>query len=297
MAGDQMAIKPFKKDEGRLRVHQSYERLLDQWGIPVREEDVETTFGRTHVLIAGEPDNPPLLLFHGVGDNSALMWIYNMAELSKHFYVIAVDTLGGPGKSTPNDRYNKSFDQAIWVDQIVQQFKLENINIAGVSNGAYLASYYTITYPAKVNKMIGMAGGIKLNMIKMMLLFLPEALLPASEKTTKKLLRKLCAPHTSNVFEDNEEIMSHWTYLLKYFNNRAMMVHKYKKFTSDELAALREKALYLIGEHDRMSNYPAAIMELEKHSIAYKIIPNAGHGINHEQADRINEEIIQYGLG
>lgn len=139
-----------------------------------------------------------------------------------------------------------------------------------------------------------MAGGVKVNMLRMMLLFLPEALFPASEKTTKKLLRKLCAPNTSIVFENNEDIMLHWTYLLKYFNNRSMMYHKYKRFTKDELLILKEKALFLIGMYDRLSNYPAAINELEKNLISYKIIPNAGHGINHEQATRINEEIISY---
>ncbi|WP_228745292.1 alpha/beta fold hydrolase [Paenibacillus sp. S150] len=295
--GEGMAVNPFKKGEGKALVYASYQRLLDQWGIPIQEEDVATEFGQTHLITAGESSNPPLLLFHGVGDNSALMWIYNISELSKHFYVIAVDTMGGPGKSEPNNSYNKSFDQAIWIDQVLQHFSLDMINIAGVSNGSYLASYYTITNPAKVNKMIGLAGGVKVSMLKMMMLFLPEALLPSSEKTTRKLLRKLCAPDTSVVFEENQEIMSHWTYLLKYYNNRSMMFHKYKSFTLNELSILKEKALYLIGEHDRLSNYPAAIEELDRNQISYKIIPNAGHGINHEQASRINQEIINYVIG
>ncbi|OBZ11671.1 hypothetical protein A8L34_15095 [Bacillus sp. FJAT-27264] len=291
-----MAVNPFRKDEGKVLVYESYQRLLDQWGIPVQEEDVPTSYGQTHIITAGQSIHPPLLLFHGVGDNSALMWIYNISELSKHFYVIAVDTIGGPGKSKPNTNYNKTFDQAIWIDQILQHLKFDSINIAGVSNGAYLASYYTITNPSKVNKMVGLAGGIKVSMLKMMMLFLPEALLPSSDKTTRKLLRKLCAPNTSIVFEENEELMSHWTYLLKYFNNKSMMFHKYRRFTTNELSILKEKAVYLIGEYDRLSNYPASIEELERSQIAYKIIPNAGHGINHEQADRINEELINYFL-
>ncbi|WP_405154797.1 alpha/beta fold hydrolase [Paenibacillus sp. FSL K6-0108] len=291
-----MAVNPFKKSEGKAQIYASYQRLLDQWGIPVQEEDVGTAYGSTHLIIAGESTNPPLMLFHGVGDNSALMWIYNISDLSKHFYVIAVDTIGGPGKSEPNNNYNKSFDQALWIDQVLQHLRLDTINIAGVSNGAYLASYYTIKNPAKVNKMVGLAGGVKVNMIKMMMLFLPEALLPSSEKTTRKLLRKLCAPNTSFVFENNKEIMSHWTFLLKYFNNRSMMFHRYRKFTVNELSILKKKAIYFIGEHDRLSNYPAAIDALDRNQISYKIIANAGHGINHEQASRINQEIINYVL-
>ncbi len=242
-------------------------------------------------MTAGDPSKPPLLLFHGVGDNSALMWIFNAKALSKDFYVIAVDTLGGPGKSEPNLSYTTGFDQARWINELLERLNLDKVNLAGVSNGSYLASTYTVTYPDNVHRMVGMAGGVKLNMLRMAMLFLPEALFPASETTTRKLLRKLCAPGTSNVFENNEEIMKHWTYLLQYFNNRSMMAHTYRKFTEQELRILQQKALFLVGEHDRLSHYPAAIKALAQHQIPYKIIASAGHGINHEQAERINEEI------
>ncbi|KGE18716.1 alpha/beta fold hydrolase [Paenibacillus wynnii] len=288
-----MSINPFKKVQGKSLVYASYQKLLDQWGITIQEVDISSTFGSTHVIVAGFPENPPLLLFHGVGDNSALMWIFNIQELSKHFYVIAIDTMGGPGKSVPNDNY-KNFDQSVWINEVLEWFHLDKVNVAGVSNGAYLANYFAITNPSKVNKVVGMAGGVKVNMLRMAMLFLPEALLPASEKTTKKLLRKLCAPNSSKVFEENNEIMAHWTYLLKYFNNRSMMSHKYRKFTKDELAIIREKSLFLIGEYDQLSNYPSSIKELELNQITYKIIPNAGHGINHEQYDSVNQEIINY---
>ena len=35
--------------------------------------------------MAGEASNPSLLLFHGAGDNSALMWLNNAVELSRHY--------------------------------------------------------------------------------------------------------------------------------------------------------------------------------------------------------------------
>lgn len=289
-----MPISPYKSEAGKDLIVQSYQNLLGQWQVPVQEVDIPSRFGVTHVVVAGAAERPPLLLFHGVGDNSALMWVYNIQALARHFYVIAIDTMGGPGKSVPNETYKKSFDAAVWIDEIMAWFKLEAVHVAGVSNGAYLASYYTITNPAKVRKMVGMAGGIKTNMLRMAMVFLPEALLPASEKTTRKLLRKLCAPSTSAVFEDNPEIMTHWTYLLKYFNNRTMMYHKYRRFTKEELSILKEKAVFLIGEYDKLSYYPSAIQSLQLHQIPYMIVPDAGHGINHEQSDRVNELITDF---
>ncbi len=287
-------VNPYKKEAGKEIVLASYQRLLEQWGVPYQEAEIQTTFGLTHVIQAGETHNAPLFLFHGVGDNSALMWIYNIAELSRHFAIYAIDTIGGPGKSVPNDRFSRDFDQASWIDKIREHYGLDRVNLAGVSNGSYLASYYTIRYPARVDRMVGMAGGVKVNVLRTMLFFLPEALFPVSDRTTRRLFRKMCAPSRSTVFEDHPEILSHWTYLLTYFNNRAMMRHKYRIFKEEELAILREKALYLIGEYDRMSNYPGAIRELEHNRICYKIIPDAGHGINLEQAATVNEELIRY---
>ncbi|RAJ00934.1 hypothetical protein DET54_102421 [Paenibacillus pabuli] len=39
---------------------------------------------------------------------------------------------------------------------------------------------------------------------------------------------------------------------------------------------------------------PKSIKRLEDNNIMYKIIEDAGHAINHEQADVINKEIIEF---
>jgi pimeloyl-ACP methyl ester carboxylesterase len=60
---------------------------------------VGSPFGDTHVLVAGAADAPPLVLFHGVGDDAAVMWLYHIKDLSARHRCYAVDTLGGPGRS------------------------------------------------------------------------------------------------------------------------------------------------------------------------------------------------------
>ncbi|WP_409344563.1 alpha/beta fold hydrolase [Paenibacillus sp. MBLB4367] len=285
-------MQRFKKAEGKALIYDSYDVLLAQWGVDKKELDFETPYGMTHAIVCGNPDNPPLLLFHGVGDNAALMWIYNMRELARYFYVIAVDTIGGPGKSEPNEAYFKHFKQSLWIDSIWDYFGLDKAHIAGVSNGAYLAGCYTAKHPDKVRGVVCMAGGIKISPVRMLLAFLPEALFP-TEANTRRLLRKLTAPG-SDAFESNPELLLHWSYLLKYFNNRSMMVHKYVPFTEADLAVLREKALFLIGEFDRLSNYPKAIQALQVHGLTYRIVKSAGHGINHEQPEKVHEEMIRF---
>lgn len=285
-------IKKYKKEEGKSLIYKSYDKLLESWGVTKEELDIQTTYGLTHIITAGNRENPPLLMFHGVGDNSAIMWIYNVQDLSKHFFIIAVDTIGGPGKSEPNGSYFKNFDQCIWINEILDSFSISKINIVGVSNGAYLANYFTLKNKDRVNKIVCMSGGVISSPLRMMKAFLPEALFP-NEKSTKKLLRKLCAPN-SDAFEKNDEIMLHWNYLLKYFNNMLMSYHKYTKLKTLDLSILKDKALFLIGEFDRLTYYPESIKALEDNNLNFKIVKNAGHGINHEQPELIYNEIINF---
>lgn len=289
-------MKRYKGSSGKQFIYDSYDLLLHSWGVDFEEKDIETSYGQTHVITVGNAENPPLLLFHGTADNSAMMWIYNIQALSDQFYVIAIDAIGGSGKSEPNAAYFKSFNQAAWIDDIYDALNLHTANICGVSYGAYLSYYYALMRPDKVNRAICLAGRIPSSQFevfaKMTAAFLPEALFP-SEKNCKKLLRKLSGSHYS-IFEENEELMKHWYYLLKYFNNQSMMKHKIELHEDAEISKLREKAIFLIGEHDRLSNYPKAIKRLEENRLPYKIINDAGHALNHEKANDVNKEIIDF---
>lgn len=88
--------------------------------------------------------------------------------------------------------------------------------------------------------------------------------------------------------------MDHWYYLLKYFNNKSMMVHKTVIFNDTQIQVIRDKSLFLIGEQDILCNYPKAINKLKHNQLNYKIVSQAGHAVNHEQADEINAEICNY---
>jgi pimeloyl-ACP methyl ester carboxylesterase len=289
-------MERYKKPMGKQLIYESYDRLLNSWGIEFEERQIETSYGQTHIITAGDSLNPSLLLFHGIADNSAMMWIYNVKELAERFYVIAVDAIGGSGKSEPNENYDKNFDSLLWIDEILNVFEIYETNIAGVSYGAYLAYYYTIKRPNKVKKVVCMAGRIPSSQFevlsKMMAAFLPEALFP-SERNCVKLLRKLSGSNYS-VFEENEELMKHWYFLLKYFNNKSMTQHKIVIVDNHELSILKDKALFLIGEFDKLTNYPKAIAKLKENKMHYKIISDTGHAINHEQAEIINQEIINF---
>ncbi|CAH8710804.1 alpha/beta hydrolase [Paenibacillus thiaminolyticus] len=112
-------MRRYKTKVGQQLIYESYERLLASWNVAWAEQDIMTTYGTTHVITAGSPADPVLLLLHGTADNSAMMWVYNIEQLSERFYVIAIDAIGGSGKSEPNERYANEFDQTAWLDELL----------------------------------------------------------------------------------------------------------------------------------------------------------------------------------
>lgn len=288
-------MKIYKSAKMQREILRTYDELLTMWGVDVQEVDLDNTYGTTHVIACGNVDNPPLVLFHGVGDDSALMWIYNAKFLSEHYRIYAVDTIGGPGKSVPGELYSKEFDDVDWLDQIFDKLELSEAYVAGVSHGGYLAQLYTLCRPERVKKALSISGAVPAEgngspMSTMMKIFLPEALFPTA-KNVKKLIEKLCGENSA-VFTENETIMEHYTYLLKGFNNMAMGYHKVKNFSDDEIDAIRDKVEYLVGEEDPFEKIGGAAA-LKKYGMRVTFYEKAGHGLNHERADEINEKIVE----
>jgi pimeloyl-ACP methyl ester carboxylesterase len=289
-------ISKYKSVSGGRQILDTYDQLVQAWDIPVQEEDVSTAFGLTHIILAGNPSAPPLLLFHGVGDDSAMMWRFNAKALSEHFRLVAVDTLGGPGKSEPNARYFSDFDQADWIDQIVTAKQLAPVHLAGVSNGAYLVQCYMAKHADKVVRAVCLAGGIAVKgqrgpILRMLRVFLPEAMFPTLGNM-RKLIAKLTAQPDALVADPL--LMAHWQALLKYFNTRSMMAHRIVGFTDEQIETIKNKALFLIGSADRLVYHPDTIALLEHKQLAFRIIDNAGHALNHEQPDRIHQALIDH---
>ncbi|NJK35843.1 MAG: alpha/beta fold hydrolase [Oscillatoriales cyanobacterium SM2_2_1] len=88
-----------------------------------------------YVHAGSNPQRPPLLLIHGFGASTD-HWRKNIAELSQHFEVWAIDLLGFGRSQKPNWQYNGD----LWRDQI-HEFITAKIQrptvLAGNSLGGY----------------------------------------------------------------------------------------------------------------------------------------------------------------
>lgn len=288
-------MKVYRNRKVQHDIIRTYDRLLTLWEIATKELDVETMYGMTHVIVCGDKKNPPLVLFHGVGDDSALMWIYNAKYLSQFYCLYAIDTIGGPGKSVPGELYNKDFEDVIWIDQILEQLEIEQAFFAGVSHGGYLVQMYSVCRPERVLKGISISGAVSVGkngspMATLMRIFLPEALFP-TQKNVKRLIQKLCGENYE-VFTEHPDIMEHYTHLLKGFNNMAMGYHKVRTFSEEEVDIVRDKVEFLVGFEDPFEKLGGA-EALRANQMKVTFYEKAGHGLNHERSEEINAKIVQ----
>ena len=70
----------FKTPEGEAKYRAAYNATLALWPVPHQALDVKTSFGLTHVNVAGSPELPTLLLLHGFGVCST-QWYANIEPL------------------------------------------------------------------------------------------------------------------------------------------------------------------------------------------------------------------------
>ena len=91
----------------------------------------------------------PLVLIMGLRRNIE-WWYCQIAELSKHFKVIAFDNRGAGRSDKPEMDYSiKLF--ADDTSKLMEKLDIQHANILGVSMGGYIAQELAINYPEKVD--------------------------------------------------------------------------------------------------------------------------------------------------
>jgi len=146
----------YKTTSGEMLVMSYYNQLLEQWPVSYDSGRTNTRHGRTHVIACGDPLNPPLILLHGSNSNSAA-WMGDVARYCQHFRVYLVDIPGEPGKSSRNRPAWRSPAFAEWLEDVLNELRLEQASIVGLSYGGWIALKYAIYQPERVNKLVLLA--------------------------------------------------------------------------------------------------------------------------------------------
>jgi pimeloyl-ACP methyl ester carboxylesterase len=122
-------------------------RFLAKVGQPTHSLTLPTRWGETHVGVAGPPDGPPLVAFHGVMATSAHL-LLELRPLLSHYRVYAVDVLGHSPLSAdqrpPLDRYGA------WASEVLDGLGLPPVPVVGVSYGGFVTLRLLAAAPERV---------------------------------------------------------------------------------------------------------------------------------------------------
>lgn len=145
----------FKTEAGRDRVRTYYNRVLGQ--SPFGQRYVETTFGQTFMLTAGQESSPPIIMLHGSCSNSAF-WFPEIMALANWYRVYAVDIIGEAGNSDEHRPDLASDAFARWMRDVFGALGLERAVLVGNSLGGWMALKFATVYPEYVSKLILIAS-------------------------------------------------------------------------------------------------------------------------------------------
>lgn len=113
---------------------------------------------RVHLLEAGAPGNPEILLIHGGMGDAALHWQKTLPALATSFHVYAPYL---PGFHDDSDTLKQpSIPQMMqWVNALLGDLSVEKFFLIGTSIGALLTRFYAAHYPAAVERLVLVDGG------------------------------------------------------------------------------------------------------------------------------------------
>ncbi len=281
----------FKGKNHKKAYIKSYNKSLLLWDVPYQEEDIETSFGKAHVIIAGPKEGSPLVLLHGM-DASSTMWFPNIKTLSKNHRVYAIDFLNEVGKSQSIEKSLSKDKIAKWYNEIFNHYKLKKINIIGASKGGWIATLLATQDKSKIDKLVLLSPAQTFKGIDQAGKATPALFLKAFP-TRKKLNKTLEAfsfyPEKINPVYKNQFYLGY-----KHAKSSSDFL-QLQPFSNDDLKKITIPVLVLIGDHD-IINSNESLVDAKKYlpNCKTEIIKNAGHFLSIDQSQAVNKTVLDF---
>src|SRR5688572_24038096 len=129
-----------------------YRDAIRQSSIPIAETDIATSYGNTHVLTAGEPAKPPLVVLHAKAFSST-MWIPLLPAFAGTHRVFLIDAVGDLNLSVASRVLSKPSHVAAWLNETLDGLAIERSAFAAASIGTWMATHLAMRHPMRVERL------------------------------------------------------------------------------------------------------------------------------------------------
>ncbi|MBS4196306.1 alpha/beta fold hydrolase [Lederbergia citri] len=250
---------------------------------------IDTSFGKTHVIICGPKDAPPLVLIHGMTVSST-MWFANAPEWSQHFRVFAIDIIGDFGKSECTKPISSPEDINIWLDEVLDTLDLDDIFLVGHSMGGWISLQFSLN-SKRVKKLVLLAPVMSFASLNWKF---PFKLFPAMTAKNAFFIRALYKWMFAKHNAPDEILYQQFYKGYKYGKIQLRVVPKV--FEREELESLKPMTLVIIGEQEVVysSTKKAVVYADSFPNIKAKLIPNCSHCLPAELKEIVNQLVNDF---
>ena len=288
-------ISPFKSTQGEAEYIAAYEASMELWPVPYESIDVTTCYGRTHIIVCGSKDAFPVILLHG-GYASSTMWFPNVADLCPKFRILALDTIGEPGKSLPTQQNASKEDCAYWLESVINELGISKTHVVGLSRGGWLALNFALHVPQYLGKIALLSPAASFISLNTFFRVIAAAVMRIR---VRPVLRTALYSWVAPGFKIDPIYTEQFILGLLYWNwemgRKGYSGVMPSAFNTDELSQIHTPILMLIGDHDRLN--PPETLDLARQTIPQlegEMIPNAGHMLSMEQPELVDAYLLRF---
>jgi pimeloyl-ACP methyl ester carboxylesterase len=281
----------FKTKEGEKLYLEAYEKTMTLWPVKYEEVDLETDFGKAHVTTSGPERGSPLVLMHGMNASST-MWYPNIKDLSAEYRVYAIDFIAEPGKSVRKKEIKTKEDIVNWYSEVFNKLGLKQFDIVGASRGGWMSILLSLETEFKINKIILLSPAQTFVMVKPKPEVIKNAYFVFAPE--RKKLRSTLKTMTYDVDKINKLYIEQYYVCMENIKKETEFL-KMDVFSDEELKKLKPSVFLMIGDNDIINN-KECLERAEKNipKIESQIVNKAGHFLNIDQAEKVNEEMLRF---